>query len=317
MKYRCLAWIVCLLSACVHPGLNADLNKPIFPVKIGTYNVPRQHGVTDLFIHSPWEPTQYARLGLPEHCWGVNLPNTSHDSDTLVSSPWRISLDSTRAVFERQPRTGVTFIARAETDSMAVRLSIQIVNDSDQPIANVRSLVCFKPDATINTPSREDGMLAFRDTSYQMTFFPSGGRKIHLHEETTYHGDYPPGIGESNLRYKINWGVNIKGQPDVRSMDVGAWFLGKNPGRIVEERADPALIAIHADGDTTRWIGLIWDPPRVLFCNPFNPCFHSDPNFADCPPCATTGAQGIIFFHDGTFESLVQRAMAWKASLTH
>ncbi len=86
---------------------------------------------------------------------------------------------------------------------------------------------------------------------------------------------------------------------------------------MVNELADPALIAVHAAGDTTRWIGIIWEPSRVLFCNPLNPCFHSDPGFPDCPPGAVSEARGVILFHDGAFEGLVQRALAWKASSAH
>lgn len=191
MKHGWLALLLGLLSACGQPGQRSGPTAPTAPIRLGTYTTPRQHGVTDLFIHSPWEPAQYARLGLPEHCWGENMPNTSHDSDTLVSSPWLISADSTRAAFERRPRPGVTFRARAESDSMAVRLSIRIENNSDQPVTAIRALVCFKPDATISTPSREDGMLSFRDTSYQSTWIAVDGHQVKLHDQTTYQGDYP------------------------------------------------------------------------------------------------------------------------------
>jgi hypothetical protein len=198
---------------------------------------------------------------------------------------------------------------------MAVRLSIRIENDSDIPISDIRALVCFKPDATIGNPSREDGMLAFRDTCYRAVYFPSEEGGIKLNDLTTYKGDYPPGIDNSNLRYNINWGVNIEGRPDVRTMDAGAWFLGKNPGRIIEEKAWPALLAVQARDDTTSWIGIIWEPARVLFCNPRNPCFHSDPAFEDCPSGSSTEAQGLILFHLGSFEGLLSRALDWNSTL--
>ena len=316
MKFKAVFWIIFLLSACSGPDIEKESRPRTFPIKLGTFSGQREHGASDLFIYSPWQPEQYAQLSFPEHCWGQNLPNTSHDANPPKISPWRISEDSTKAVHENHPREGVLFRARAETDSMAVRLSIEIENNSDLPVNNVRALVCFKPDATINSPSRADGMLAFRDTSYQMTYFPMGGRPVKLHEETHFAGDFPPGVDSTNVRTKIVWGINVKGCPDIRSIeDVGWWYIGKRPGRVVEELADPALIAVHARDDTTRWIGIIWEPPRVLFCNPLNPCFHSDPSFENCPAGGKTRAEGIILFHDGTFNGLLQRALAWKNSL--
>ncbi|HUU29002.1 MAG TPA: hypothetical protein VM123_14430 [archaeon] len=316
MRYGIGFFAVCLVLACGGTGKDAGGIPATFPIKLGTFTQLRQHGVTDLFVHSPWEPEQYSQLTFPEHCWGLNLPNTSHDSDTAVASRWVISPDSSRAVFENRPREGVVYRSLAQVDSMAVRLKIEIENHSELPVNNIRALVCFKPDNTVGNPGRPDCMLAFRDTTHELVWFRSGGRNIQLHEQTTYHGDYPPNVDETNLRNKIVWGVNIEGYPDVRSIeDVGWWFMDNHPGRVVEERADPALIAIHARGDTTRWIGLIWDPPRNLMANPVNPCFHSDPSFPDCPPGGTTGAQGILLFHDGTFDRLVERALAWKAAL--
>ena len=315
MKLKSAIWIACLTLACANPGSENTVSPLTYPIKLGTFADLREHGATDLFIYSPWQPGQYAQLTFPEHCWGENLPNTSHDADPPVGSPWIIDEESTGAVFESHPRDSVVFRARAEADSMAVRLYLEIENNSNTPVNNIRALVCFKPDATISTPSRQDGMLAFRDTSYQMTYFPSDGRKLQLHEDTHFLGDFPPGVDKTNVRTKIVWGINIKGCPDIRSIkDVGWWYMGNHPGRIVEEKADPALIAIHAHNDTTRWIGTIWHPSSVLFCNPLNPCFHSDPSFKDCPAGEKTGAEGVILFHDGTFDELVNRALAWEAT---
>ncbi|MFH1069778.1 MAG: hypothetical protein V1794_09205 [Candidatus Glassbacteria bacterium] len=316
MTCKRIVWTACLVMACGSVGKDSSVTSATFPIKLGTFTTPRQHGVTDLFVYSPWEPNQYAQLTFPVHCWGVNLPNTSHDSDTAVASRWVISPDSSRAVFENHPREGVVYRSLAQVDSMAVRLSIEFENHTDQPLENIRALVCFKPNATISTPSRSDAMLAFSDTCHELTWFQSGGKGIQLHEQTTYHGDYPPRVDSTNFRRKMVWGINIEGYPDVRSVeDVGWWFMDNHPGRMVEEIADPALIAIHARGDTTRWIGLIWDPSRNLMANPANPCFHSDPSFPDCPPGGTTGAKGMLFFHNGTFEGLVERALAWKSSI--
>jgi len=304
--------VFCLVLSCCGSNVPAAEKSKIYPIRLGTFTEPRENGVTDLFIHSPWEPEQYALLGFPEHCWGENLPNTSHNSKTPVNTPWKIGEDSAEAVQERCPREGVIFRAGAVVDSMAVRLYLEIQNKTDIPIKNIRSLICFKPDASKGRPSRSDGMLSFRDTSYQMIWFPVESNPVQLHEDTHYHGDYPD-RGWTDIRSKINWGVNVKGGPDNRTIHDMGWFRGNSPGRIVEEVADPPLIAVHARDDPTRWIATIWHPARILFCNPQNPCFHSDPDFADCPAGGRTGAEGIIFFHEGTFEELVQRALAWKA----
>ncbi|MFC1537535.1 hypothetical protein ACFL4P_01775 [Gemmatimonadota bacterium] len=306
-------WPILFILACGAGRQRTEIAST-FPIKLGTFSGMREHGRTDLFVYSPWEPHTYAQLTLPEHCWGVNLPNTSHDADPAVASPWQFAADSGAAWYETSPREGVVFRARANADSMALRLAIEIENATDEPVVDIRTLVCFKPDNTIDTPSRSDGMTAFRDTCYRQTHFSSFGRKVQLHEETTFHGKYPPGVDETNVRYKIVWGINVADRPDIRSIqDVGWWYLNDRPGRVVEEIADPALIAIQSNDDSTRWLGLIWNPTQVLFCNPHNPCFHSDPAISDCPPHGSTSARGIIFFHEGTFEGLMQRVLAWKA----
>ena len=316
MKFIFFLWAALLVLSCGSAGEQRAETAPTFPIKLGTFSGTREHGVTDIFVYSPWEPQQYAQLTFPEHCWGVNLPNTSHDSDPPAGSPWRISADSSEALRENVPREGVVFRASARADSMAVRLRIEIENNSELPVNDIRALVCFKPDATIDTPSRSNGMHAFRDTCYRQTYFQSGGRKVQLHEETTFHGKFQSGIDKTNARTRVVWGINIAGRPDIRSIrDVGWWYMDERPGRVVEEVADPALMAIQAREDTTRWIGLIWEPPSVLFCNPLNPCFHSDPSFEDCPPGAETGADGIVLFHEGTFEQLVERALNWKDAI--
>ena len=140
MPYGRIALLLSLFLACNNSPPADDSSDTKHMVRLGTFSEPRTSGVTDLFVYSPWESGSYARIGFPEHCWGKNLPNTSHDSDSLVGTPWRISPDSARAVFERQPRPGVNFTARAESDSMAVRLSIRIENESELPVNDIRAL---------------------------------------------------------------------------------------------------------------------------------------------------------------------------------
>ena len=68
----------------------------------------------------------------------------------------------------------------------------------------------------------------------------------------------------------------------------------------------------HAD----RWFTTIWQPSRVLFCNPQNPCFHSDPSFPDCPARDSITLHGVVLFHQGSIEGLVERVENWRDSVT-
>ena len=280
------------------------------PIKLGTYTEMREHGVRDLFIHSPWEPEKFASLSLPEHCWGHDLPNTSHDNPIPMSSPWRIGPDSSSAVFEYEPRPGVLYRARAHADSIAVRLEVGIVNRTAEPIKDIRTLICLKPDQSQALTRRPDALSEFRDTSFSNTWIAVAGKPVQLGIGTHYTGDLPD-RGWKDLRTNINWGVNVKGGRDNRTIEDINWFRGNSPGRIVEEVADPPLIAIHSSQDENRWLATIWCPARVLFCNPRNPCFHSDPEIPDCPAGDSVSVKGIIFFHEGPFESLLERSRAW------
>ena len=280
------------------------------PIKLGTYTEPREHGVRDLFIHSPWDPERYAALSFPEHCWGNDLPNTSHDNAEPMNSLWRIGPDSSEAAYEYAPRPGVLFRARARSDSLAVRLEVEIVNHTAEPIKDIRSLICLKPDQSQALPRRPTALAEFRDTSFSNTWIAVDGKPVQLGVGTHYTGDLPD-RGWKDLRTNINWGVNVKGGRDNRTIEDINWFRGNSPGRIVEEAADPPLIAIRSSRDENRWLAAIWYPARVLFCNPRNPCFHSDPEIPDCPAGDSVNVKGIIFFHEGSFESLLERTRAW------
>ena len=284
--------------------------------RLSTYLEKRTGGVRDLFIHSPWEPERFLSLSFPEHCWGVGLPNTSHDSKQPMSSPWRFNADSTEGWYENTPRPGVIYRARARADSMAVWLSATIVNRTDQPITDIRSLVCLKPNFHKGPTGQADAMVAFHDTSFSRTWIAVAGRPLRLGEQTTYSGDMPDrGWAKSEIRSRINWGVNVKGGPDNRTLNDLNWFRDNNPGRIVEEIADPPVIAIRDEFHEDRWLATIWQPSRVLFCNPQNPCFHSDPSIPDCPARDSVSVHGVVLFHQGSIEGLIERADSWRKSV--
>lgn len=285
---------------------------------LSTYVEMRTGGVRDVFIHSPWEPAEFLSLGFPEHCWGGGggLPNTSHDSREPMASPWRFNADSTAGWYENIPKPGVIYRARVEADSMAVRLIATIVNGTDEPITDIRSLVCMKPDSHNGAPKRPDAIAGFRDTSFSRTWIFVDGRPVRLGEETTYHGDIPDrDWAEHEIRSRINWGVNIKGGLDNRTINDIGWFRGNSPGRIVDEVADPAVIAIGDKDHADRWLATIWSPSRVLFSNPQNPCFHSDPSIPDCPPRDSVTVNGMVFFHQGSLDGLLGRVESWQAEM--
>ncbi len=303
------------LLACSSQSVEMQIAADQMP-GLSTYTEKRTGGVRDIFIHSPWEPQRSLSLGFPEHCWGKVLPNTSHDSREPMDSPWRFNADSTEGWYENVPKPGVVYRARATADSMAVRLSTTIVNGTDQPITNIRSLVCLKPDSHKGAASRPDGMAAFRDTSFSRTWIVADGVPMRLGEETTYHGDIPDrGWAEHEIRSKINWGVNVKGGPDNFTLPDLGWFRGNSPGRLVEEVADPPLIAIRDKVHADRWLATVWQPARVLFCNPQNPCFHSDPMIPDCPANDSVTVHGVVLFHQGSIEGLVERVERWRRSV--
>jgi hypothetical protein len=188
----------------------------------------------------------------------------------------------------------VTFRAAAAVDSMAVGLTIELENESDIPISDVRTLVCVRPD----------NMTAFRDTSFAHTSVAVDNEEARLGIDTHFHGELPEGR-------PVNWALNLVGGLNNETLPDIGWFRGDDsggPGRVVEERADPPLIAIHSNSDPNRWLAVIWKPARILFSNPGIPCIHSDPLPPDCPAGGSSRAEGVILFHEGSFEELVKRA---------
>ncbi len=307
--------LVAALLACSSPSVERQTAADQRP-GLSTYTEMRTGGVRDIFIHSPWEPSQSLSLGFPEHCWGSDLPNTSHDSKEPIHSPWKFNANSTEGWYDNVARPGVIYRARAVADSMAVLLTATIVNGTDQPITDIRSLVCLKPDSHKGAEKRPEAMAGFSDTSFSRTWIVEDGRPLRLGRETTYTGDMPDrGWAEHEISSKINWGVNIKGGPDNSALGSIGWFRGNSPGRIVEELASPPVIAVRDKDHPDRWLATIWQPSRVLFCNPQNPCFHSDPSIRDCPAQDSVTVHGVVLFHEGSIEGLLERVENWRASV--
>ncbi|MCE5269768.1 hypothetical protein LLH00_00610 [bacterium] len=287
----CLATVALLLGVLVLQLNAAGVKLSSLPGK------PDKDITNLLLVSSPWNPTECLQLNFPEHCWGRGMPDVNHSNPVQVDTPWRLSDDSSRAGFEYSPRDGVTFRAEAEADSMAVRLSLEIDNRTDTAITDIRTLICLRPGS----------LAAFLDTAYARTFVAVNGRPALLGRDTHYSGPLP----ESS---PVFWALNVAGGPDNLTFDDLGWFRpGSGPGRIVEERADPPLIAVRAKGTPERWLATIWTPARLVFSNKRIPCIHSDPLPPDCPPGETTRARGLVIFHEGSFEGLVERAKALLA----
>ncbi len=245
-----------------------------------------------LLISSPWAPQQRFSINYPEHCWGKGLPNVSHSSTVKIDKPWLFSEDSSSTWFEYEPRPGVVFRARADADSMAVRLTMELHNSSDTAATDIRTLICLRPGELID----------FRNNNYENTFVAVNSEPVQLGAETHYDGPLP----ENRRAY---WALDVAGGPDNLAIEDLGWFRpGSGPGRIVKEVADPPLIAVRSLGQPQRWIAVIWQPARMVFSNCSIPCIHSDPQLPDCPPGATSGAEGLIIFHEGDFQGLLERA---------
>lgn len=296
MAMRTFSLLLCSLAVWLTaPGCSAPGGTPSATGKI-TFSSrpgdPSRETTNLLLVGSPWEPGEKLSLNFPEHCWGVGLPNVSHSSTVKIDRPWLFNPDSSRAWFEYEAREGVTFRATATAESMAVRLSLEIENRSDIPISDIRTLVCL----------RHDGSAEFHDTSYARTFAAVDSRPARLGADTRYTGPLP----ESGPAL---WAFNVKDGPDNLAFEDLGWFHpGSGPGRIVEERTWPPLIAVRSDREAERWLGTIWHPARMVFSNKRNPCIHSDPLPPDCPPGETSRAEGLILFHEGSFEGLLERA---------
>ena len=245
-----------------------------------------------LMISSPWATQQRFSINFPEHCWGKGLPNVSHSSTVKIDKPWQFNEDSSSTWFEYEARPGLVYRAKAETDSMSVRLRMELHNSSDTAATDIRTLICLRPG----------GLSDFRDTNYDRTFVAVDWKPVQLGADTHYDGPLP----EKGRPY---WALNVVGGPDNLAIEDLGWFRpGSGPGRIVKEVADPPLIAVRSAGEPQRWLAVIWRPSRMVFSNCSIPCIHSDPLPSDCQPGEVISNEGLIIFHEGDFESLLQRA---------
>ncbi len=61
---------------------------------------------------------------------------------------------------------------------------------------------------------------------------------------------------------------------------------------------DPYAACRSQDGG--KWIITAWENCIHPWANPDVPCFHSDPQFPDCPPGETVRLRGQVWFYEGT-----------------
>ncbi len=273
------------------------------PIRLFTHADTSESMLNMLYVSSPWKAGEQMALDFPEHSWGRNFSGVSTDTRDGKPHPsrWQFNGDSTEAWYEVTASDGNLFRASAVVDSMAVRLEMSLANKTEKPITDIRILVC----------TRAHTMREFADTSFESTWVAVDGRPEQLGVGTTMIGEAP----EDHVRHIMN----VRGGPDNRELDDMGWFSAswsKPFCRLTRERAWPPVVATHARGDTTRWLGTIWEPSRAIFSNPRIPCIHSDPVPADCPPGQTTVTQGVVFFHSGTMARLIERAERWQDSLS-
>lgn len=262
----------------------------LHPIRLQPYEGMRTNSAQMIHITSPWNPDDYMAINFPEHCWGTGMDNVGHMREEPIECPWVIADDGQRAVLERSPEAGVTVRFTAEVVGMAVRTGMEIRNGSDHAITDIRVLICNRPRY----------MKSFVEFGYDPTYVWVNGEAVNIDSGTTYDGPMPEGRTAC-------WALNLPGGHD--NADMGWFQPGSGPGRIVNELADPPLVAVHEKGNDRRWVATMWDPARMLFSNPTLPCIHSDPQPPDCPPGETTSASGVILFHDGDASSLKARAL--------
>lgn len=297
-----LSLVVSTAQGCGGPERTGDMSGGAMPVRLFTHSDTSESMLNMLYVSSPWKDGEYMALDFPEHCWGKNFSGVSTDTRDGNPHPsrWQFNEDSSGAWYEVTAADGNLFRASAVVDSMAVRLRMEFTNRTRQPISGIRILVC----------ARAHTMIEFADTSFARTWVAVDGEPVQLGRGTTMIGTQP----EDHVR----WVMNVRGGPENRELDDLGWFSaswGKPFCRLSEERAWPPVIATHAPGDTTRWLGTIWNPSRAIFSNPRIPCIHSDPVPPDCPPGETTVADGAVFFHRGSMSELIGRAVSWQAGV--
>ena len=91
-----------------------------------------------------------------------------------------------------------------------------------------------------------------------------------------------------------------------------AGFGNEDAPRVVSSGVYDAM----GTADGKRWVITGWIPGTRVWNNPKNPCFHSDPQFEDCPPGETRVVYGWFSFYDGgDIEAEFARidATGWKA----
>ncbi|MFC1614257.1 hypothetical protein ACFL5K_03065 [Gemmatimonadota bacterium] len=305
-----IARVLMLLTAVIAVASCAE-KKPVnqvsqtesHPIRLFTHRDTSESMLNMLYVRSPWDENEYMALDFPEHSWGTNFSGVSTDTRDGLPHPsrWKFNSDSTEAWYEVNTRDGNLFRASASVDSMAVRTEMRFTNRTQQPISDIRILVCTRPHT----------MAAFADTSFAMTWVAVDGIPVQLGEGTTMIGEVP----EDHVRHVMN----VRGGPDNRELDDLGWFSASWSipfCRLTEELSWPPVVAVHARGDMTRWLGTIWNPSRAIFSNPRIPCIHSDPVPEECAPGESTVTRGAVFFHDGTMEGLIVRADRWQGSMT-
>ena len=303
-------WVIALLSAFMLAGCGSQSESPSpppamaghLPIRLFTHSDTSESMLNMLYASSPWQAGEAMALDFPEHSWGTNFSGVSTDTrdGQPHSSRWQISADSTRAWYEVTANDGSLFRTAVEVDSMSLRLAVEIENTTQDTISDLRFLVCTRPHH----------MTAFVDTAFELTSVAVDGQQVRFGRETTMEGDMP--------REKPLLVMNVAGGLDNRLLDDLGWFgagWGRNKVRMVSEVAWPPVIGIHARDDDNRWLATIWKPSRVIFSNCGIPCIHSDPVPPDCPPGETTRADGVVLFHEGDFDSLVELARNWRRSL--
>jgi hypothetical protein len=132
---------------------------------------------------------------------------------------------------------------------------------------------------------------------------------------------HPNGIltAQRTLPNGIAFGAKI--EPTVEGVKMELWLRNGTSETLTDLRVQNCVMLKGAKGfsaqtgdnkllrapfaacrseDGTRWIITAWERCVRAWQNPPCPCFHSDPQFADCPPGETVRLQGWLSFYAGS-----------------
>jgi len=139
---------------------------------------------------------------------------------------------------------------------------------------------------------------------------------------------------ERKLPNQITFGAKVT--PDRRTVQMELWLQNSTDQNLSDLKVQNCVITARTKGferhtndnklfrdpyvacrseDGAKWIITAWENCIHPWANPDVPCFHSDPQFPNCPPGQTVRLLGRLWFYEGTdIEAEIERIKetAWR-----